>query len=84
MRSEAGHPRFTALQKDFADFTYSDRHGHMRKILHDAGVKLHPQWSNNTTFHLEVKATLGQCADAFYVSQNQVDKVRLPGREENL
>ncbi|KXX82783.1 hypothetical protein MMYC01_200766 [Madurella mycetomatis] len=83
MRSEAGHPPFTGRQKDFADFTYCDRFGHMRKALQEAGVKLNPQWSNNTEFHLEVKATLGRCADAFYVSQNQVDKMRQFDRDPN-
>lgn len=40
MRSEAGHPPFTGRQKDYADFTYCDRFGRMRKALQEAGVKL--------------------------------------------
>ncbi|RYP88497.1 hypothetical protein DL769_000264 [Monosporascus sp. CRB-8-3] len=76
MRGEAGHPRFKGRQRDFSDFTYLDRFGHMREALRRVGVEPNAEWSNNTKFHLEVKATLGHCAEAFFVSQNQLDKMR--------
>ncbi|RYO93890.1 hypothetical protein DL762_000845 [Monosporascus cannonballus] len=76
MRGDAGHPRFEGCQGDFADFTYLDRSGHMREALREAGVEPNAEWSNDTKFHLEVKATLGHCAEAFFVSQNQLDKMR--------
>ncbi|RYP69608.1 hypothetical protein DL770_008214 [Monosporascus sp. CRB-9-2] len=76
MRGEAGHPCFKERQRDFSDFTYLDRYGHMKEALREAGVEPNAEWSNNTKFHLEVKATLGHCAEAFFVSQNQFDKMR--------
>ncbi|RYP37876.1 hypothetical protein DL767_002748 [Monosporascus sp. MG133] len=76
MRGEAGHPRFEGRQRDFSDFTYLDRFGHMKEALREAGVEPNAEWSNNTKFHLEVKATLGHCTEAFFVSQNQLDKMR--------
>jgi hypothetical protein len=75
MRSEAGHPRFQGLERDFSDFTYVDSSGRMRATLRDVGIEPNAAWSDATKFHLEVKSTLGPCAEAMYVSQNQVDKV---------
>lgn len=77
MRVEAGHPRFTELEKNFSDFTYLDCSGHMKEVLRQAGIKPNAEWSSTTTFHLEVKTTLGSCEEAFFVSQNQLDKVRV-------
>lgn len=78
LRAEAGHPRFAELERDFADFTYLDRFGHMKEVLREAGVYVNAEWSHNTTFHFEVKATLGPCSETFFVSQNQLDKVSNP------
>lgn len=75
MRSEAGHPRFQGLERDFSDLTYVDSSGQMRATLRDVGVEPNAAWSDATKFHLEVKSTLGPCAEAMFVSQNQVDKV---------
>lgn len=75
LRSEAGHPRFQGLERDFSDFTYVDASGRMRAALRDAGIVPNAAWSNATKFHLEVKSTLGPCAEPMFVSQNQVDKV---------
>ena len=75
LRVEAGHPRFLERERDFSDFTYPDRFGHMKEALRNAGVDVNAEWSKKTTFHLEVKATLGPCEEAFFVSQNQLDKV---------
>ncbi|KAF4442132.1 hypothetical protein FACUT_2240 [Fusarium acutatum] len=75
LRVEAGHPRFTEREKDFSDFTYQDRFGHMKVLLREAGVDVVADWSHDTTFHLEVKATLGPCSEPCFVSQNQLDKV---------
>ena len=75
MRAVAGHPRFTELEGDFSDFTYLDRSGYMKDTLRKAGVISDTEWSNNTTFHLEVKTTLGHCDGAFFVSQNQLNMV---------
>ncbi|RYP11237.1 hypothetical protein DL764_000193 [Monosporascus ibericus] len=71
-----GIPASKDAQRDFSDFTYLDRSGHMKDALRKAGVEPNAQWSNETKFHLEVKATLGDCDEAFFVSQNQVDKMR--------
>ncbi|KAG8157080.1 hypothetical protein KVR01_013070 [Diaporthe batatas] len=76
LRSEAGHPRFQGLERDFSDFTYVDASGQMRALLSDVGIEPHAAWSNATKFHLEVKSTLGSCAEPIFVSQNQVDKMR--------
>ncbi|KAF4501093.1 hypothetical protein FAGAP_2678 [Fusarium agapanthi] len=75
LRVEAGHPRFTEREKDFSDFTYQDRFGQMKVLLREAGVDVVADWSHDTTFHLEVKATLGSCSEPCFVSQNQLDKV---------
>jgi hypothetical protein len=72
---EDGHPRFTEREKDFADFTYEDRSGHMRYMLRDAGVEIDEAWTSSTTYHIEVKGTLSTCSEPFFVSQNQVDLV---------
>lgn len=79
LRVEAGHPRFAEREGDFADFTYLDRFGHMKEVLREAGVYVNAEWSHTTTFHFEVKATLGPCSEAFFVSQNQLGKVSNPG-----
>lgn len=80
LRVEAGHPRFARPEKDFSDFTYLDRSGHMKEVLRDAGMDVNAEWSHTTTFHLEVKATLGPCSEVpLFVSQNQLDKVCSPG-----
>ncbi|KAK7728665.1 hypothetical protein SLS63_006526 [Diaporthe eres] len=76
LRSEAGHRRFQGRERDFSDFTYVDAFGQMRTTLQDAGVDPNAAWSNATKFHLEVKSTLGSCAEPMFVSQNQVDKMR--------
>ncbi|KAF5550145.1 hypothetical protein FPHYL_9467 [Fusarium phyllophilum] len=76
LRVEAGHPRFTEREKDFSDFTYQDRFGQMKVLLQEAGVDVVAGWSHDTTFHLEVKATLGPCSEPCFVSQNQLDKMR--------
>ncbi|EWG44919.1 hypothetical protein FVEG_15755 [Fusarium verticillioides 7600] len=76
LRVEAGHPRFTEREKDFSDFTYQDRFGQMKILLQEAGVDVVAGWSHDTTFHLEVKATLGPCSEPCFVSQNQLDKMR--------
>ncbi|KAI7769473.1 hypothetical protein LZL87_011357 [Fusarium oxysporum] len=75
LRVEAGHPRFTEREKDFSDFTYQDRFGQMKGVLREAGMDVIADWSHNTKFHLEVKATLGPCSEPCFVSQNQLDKV---------
>ncbi|KAF5723298.1 hypothetical protein FMUND_1932 [Fusarium mundagurra] len=76
LRVEAGHPRFTEREKDFSDFTYQDNFGQMKVLLQEAGVDVVAGWSHDTTFHLEVKATLGPCSEPCFVSQNQLDKMR--------
>ncbi|KAF5530972.1 hypothetical protein FMEXI_13212 [Fusarium mexicanum] len=60
---------------NFSDFTYKDRFGQMKVLLREAGVDVVADWSHDTTFHLEVKATLGPCSEPCFVSQNQLDKV---------
>lgn len=77
LRVEDGHPRFTERERDFTDFTYPDRSGHMKELLREAHVELNAEWSNSTTYHLEVKTTIGRCSEPFFVSQNQVDMVRI-------
>jgi hypothetical protein len=78
LRRDAHFPPFTGRkEKDFADFTYQDNYGLMRGALRVAGVPLRPEWSNNTTYHLEVKTTQEDCAEPFFISQNQVDLVSL-------
>ncbi|RKL19789.1 hypothetical protein BFJ68_g3268 [Fusarium oxysporum] len=76
LRVEAGHPRFTGREKDFSDFTYQDRFGQMKGVLREAGMDVIVEWTHNTKFHLEVKATLGPCSEPCFVSQNQLDKMR--------
>ena len=75
LRTGDEHPTFTELEKNYADFTYTDRYGRMIEVLRQAGVNISPGWSSSTKFHLEVKATLGPCQEPFFVSQNQLNKV---------
>jgi hypothetical protein len=77
LRVEDGHPRFSGEERRFADFTYRDRSGQMRRLLREVGVELDAEWSSSTTFHLEVKTTLGPDCEPFFVSQNQVDLVSI-------
>jgi hypothetical protein len=79
LRLEAGHPRFTEKERDFSDFTYLDSSEYMRNALQAAGANLPAHWSRSTTYHLEVKTTLEDCAEPFFASQNQLDKVRERG-----
>jgi hypothetical protein len=51
LRVEAGHPRCNEREKDFSDFTYQNRFGHMKILLRDAGVDVVAGWSHDTTFH---------------------------------
>ncbi|KAH7013105.1 hypothetical protein EDB80DRAFT_607184 [Ilyonectria destructans] len=76
LRVENGHPRFTELERNFADFTYTDDSGQMKAYFQNAGVDQATRWSNSTTYHLEVKTTTGSCNQPFFVSQNQVNMMR--------
>ncbi|EWZ40986.1 hypothetical protein FOZG_06413 [Fusarium oxysporum Fo47] len=64
------------IGRDFSDFTYQDRFGQMKGVLREAGMDVIVEWTHNTKFHLEVKATLGPCSEPCFVSQNQLDKMR--------
>ncbi|KAH7302958.1 hypothetical protein B0I35DRAFT_500441 [Stachybotrys elegans] len=71
-RSDAGYPPFDMPEGDFSDFTYIDRDGGMKAYLQSAGLSVNAAWSNSTTYHLEVKTTVGRCGEPFYMSHNQV------------
>lgn len=80
LRADHDLPPFTQPEKEFTDFTYADIAGRMRAFLQTAGVHVNDEWSEYTTYHLEVKATCENRHDEpFYLSQNQVDTVSLPG-----
>ncbi|KAH8883771.1 hypothetical protein GQ53DRAFT_771516 [Thozetella sp. PMI_491] len=66
-RSEAGHPPFRGLEKDFSDFTYTDSDGKLSLWFQDAGVPPSPGWTNSTVFHLEVKTTPNDCDEPFFM-----------------
>jgi hypothetical protein len=68
---------FDGREKDFADFTYPDSNGKLTSLLAEHGFIRTPGfWSNNPpTYHLEVKSTTEACAEPFFMSNNQVDKV---------
>ena len=76
LRSKDGHPRFTQDERLFADFTYADRSGSMREALRRADVPVSPAWSNNTTYHFEVKTTPGEYDADMFLRESQVQKVR--------
>ena len=75
LRVEDGHPPFKELERDYTDFTYLDCSGHMKEVLRKAHVELNAEWSNSTTYRLEVKTTIDRCGEPFFLSQNQVDMV---------
>ncbi len=47
----------------------------MREVLRGWRVHIDPNWTNQTTYHLEVKTTDGDCERTLFVSPNQVEKV---------
>ncbi|KAH7142143.1 hypothetical protein EDB81DRAFT_899719 [Dactylonectria macrodidyma] len=76
LRAENGHPPFCLPERDYTDFTYLDHSHHMRAFLQDAGLEIDAEWSSSTTYHLEVKTTVGDCSDVFFASQNQVNMMQ--------
>jgi hypothetical protein len=75
---EAGHPPFTELEKDYADFTYVDFGWDLTTLLSQMGFKMTDAWPRSEkapTYHLEVKSTTEKCDEPFYISNNQVEKV---------
>ncbi|OAQ78184.1 S-adenosylmethionine-dependent methyltransferase-like protein [Purpureocillium lilacinum] len=76
LRSKDGHPRFTQDERLFADFTYADRSGSMREALRRAHVPVSPAWSNNTTYHFEVKTTPGEYDADMFLRESQVQKMQ--------
>ncbi|KAK4234150.1 hypothetical protein C8A03DRAFT_18892, partial [Achaetomium macrosporum] len=60
----------------YADFTYKDELGMMPQVLQAKGVQPKPNWSQSTTYHIEVKTTDGPRTRPFFVSQCQADKMR--------
>ncbi|KAK4183500.1 hypothetical protein QBC35DRAFT_393751, partial [Podospora australis] len=80
-------PAFNKPEKLYADFTYYDRSGRMRDALQAEGVLLpatnENNWRNGTTFHIEVKTTLADWDNIFFVSGNQVGLMQKYERESN-
>lgn len=75
---KAGHPPFTELEKDYADFTYVDSGWALTTLLSQMGFKMTDAWPQSEkapTYHLEVKSTTEKCDEPFYMSNNQVEKV---------
>lgn len=71
------HPAFTGWEGDFADFTYHDLEGRMRELVASQGAQILPHWQQGATYHIEVKSTPANCERTFYVSPDQVRKMRL-------
>jgi hypothetical protein len=87
-RVEARRSQFDGAEADFADFTYKDITGSLTRIFLDQGITAADAWlrdlDNPITYHLEVKSTVGDCSEPFYMSNNQVEKVRLTSQLSNL
>jgi hypothetical protein len=79
-RNEFGHPQFTELERDFADFTYIDTEKALTRLLIAGGYSRAEEWLSTSerpiTYHLEVKSTNEACEEPFFMSNNQVDMVR--------
>ena len=73
-REGAGLTPFEGDEKNNADFTYVDRNGHMRHLLHQSLDHLDVP-STGATFHIEVKAVSRKSNRLFALSQNQLDMV---------
>lgn len=69
---ESDHPPFVEKEKNYADFTYVDQSCRLKAYLQEAGLESNEEWSNSTTYHLEVKSTTGDGNEPFHVSQNQL------------
>ena len=55
----------------------------MTKLLSEMDFKIADNWARSSkppTYHLEVKSTTEKCEEPFYMSNNQVDKVRPSSR----
>lgn len=80
-RNELGHPPFTWLERDFADFTYMDTERALTRLLIAGGYSRAEEWLCNSEqpikYHLKVKSTYEACEEPFFNSNNQVDMVRL-------
>ncbi|KAK3897052.1 hypothetical protein C8A05DRAFT_20103, partial [Staphylotrichum tortipilum] len=76
LRENAHIAPFRGRQEDFADFTYDDRDGAMRRLLRAANAPVNPAWTSRTRFHIEAKATLGNGGADMFLRASQLQKVR--------
>ncbi len=64
-------------EKDFADFTYVDTEGGLRRYLREQIPTFEsPTVQSNITYHLEVKTTLGGLSVPALLSNNQISMAK--------
>ncbi|KAK4458329.1 hypothetical protein QBC42DRAFT_314960, partial [Cladorrhinum samala] len=71
------YPPFPGSEGDYADITYDDVDGRMREFVASQGAQILPHWQHGARYHIEVKTTPANCERTFYVSPDQVRKMRL-------
>ncbi|KAF6818305.1 hypothetical protein CSOJ01_01946 [Colletotrichum sojae] len=75
LREQEGYRPFTENESQFSDFTYTDEHDHMLKVLQSRGIGCKEWAGQGITYHLEVKATVFGCDEAFSLSQSQMSMI---------
>ncbi|KPI45525.1 uncharacterized protein AB675_898 [Cyphellophora attinorum] len=63
-------------KKVHADFTLKGNNSNLRRFLNDKVPGNHNEWTDTTTFHIEVKATGGAATNEFHLSGLQVELAR--------
>ena len=72
-----GHSGSALREKDFADFTYVDTEGRLRRYLRETIPTFEsPAGQPNITYHLEVKTTLGGLSAPALLSNNQISMAK--------
>jgi hypothetical protein len=74
------HPNYRGMaswdQRETSDIVYRDTGSHLTRLFIRLGY-LENIWVNTEPeYFIEVKTTTGNCADRFYMSDNQYNRVR--------
>lgn len=78
MGAKVKDSRFTGIEKDYSDLTFHDAEGRLTQFFIDRGFSEARDWLRSPPkYHLEVKSTTETCDERFFMSNNQVEMVRL-------
>lgn len=73
----ADMPRWSG--RETSDIVYSDEQGVLTAWLIERGYLNQTRWiGKKPHYYIEVKTTTDQCATPFFVSSNQLERVRKP------